>query len=257
MPLPEKVILFGGESFSLTICEKLLQSAYKGDLYNHYGPTEATIGKCLYKVDLTKDYDNVPIGVPFSNTHLYILDPSQNLVPIGVTVGELYIGGSGLARGYLNQPELTAERFMADPFVTSGSGRLYRTGDLGRWLADEDIEYLGRKDDQVKIRGYRIELGEIESVLDFRRAGAAVGGVEVAQEGLADKSDLMAYVVPEGGWRSPQKGSLSYLRGRLPEYTDPLADSGAGIDAVDGKREDRSQVFIGERRYAENFLAWL
>jgi non-ribosomal peptide synthetase component F len=128
---------------------------------NLYGPTEASIDVSYYDCDTADDLC-IPIGKPIDNTSLYVLNSSHNLVPYG-GVGEICIGGVGLARGYLNQEELTREKFIENPFKPKE--RLYRTGDLGRWRKDGNLEYLGRMDDQVKIRGYRIELGEIESVL--------------------------------------------------------------------------------------------
>ena len=125
-----------------------------------YGPTEATIWSTGQRVTTP----NNSIGRPIGNTQAYVLDGSRQLAPIGVW-GELYIGGDGLARGYLNQPELTAERFISNPYAADAASRLYRTGDRVRWRADGTLEYHGRLDNQVKLRGFRIELGEIESAL--------------------------------------------------------------------------------------------
>ncbi len=177
--LADKIMIFGGETFSPKIQEHLGKLNYNGIVYNHYGPTEATIGKCIHKVDLHKKYKTVPIGKPFSNTQLYVVDAFGQIVPVGID-GELYISGEGIARGYLNRPELTAEKFIENPFrnlnlpevdvqnntyntsnAVHGS-RIYKTGDKVKWNSDGEIEYLGRIDDQVKINGYRIELGEIE-----------------------------------------------------------------------------------------------
>src|SRR5439155_1361459 len=132
-------------------------------IINGYGPTENTTFSLTYQIADQQAGRSIPIGKPLSNRSAYILDTEQQLVPVGVP-GELYVGGAGVARGYLNRADLTASRFVSNPFEPS-SGKLYRTGDLARWLPDGNIEYLGRLDDQVKIRGYRIELGEIESVL--------------------------------------------------------------------------------------------
>ncbi|WP_160147539.1 non-ribosomal peptide synthetase, partial [Caballeronia pedi] len=128
-------------------------------LYNEYGPTEATVWATAYRC-LPEETNLVPIGRPIANTRIYLLDAQRQLMPPGA-VGELYIGGAGVSRGYLNRPELTAERFIDDPFVPGA--RMYRTGDLARYRADGNIEFLGRNDHQVKIRGFRIELGEIEA----------------------------------------------------------------------------------------------
>src|SRR5207249_910536 len=131
---------------------------------NGYGPTENTTFTCCYPLkDISKANGSVPIGFPISNTSVYVLDRHSNPVPIGIA-GELYIGGDGLARGYLDRPELTEERFVLNPFSANGD-RLYRTGDLVRYKATGEIEFIGRVDNQVKVRGFRIELGEVEAAL--------------------------------------------------------------------------------------------
>src|SRR5439155_23259371 len=130
-----------------------------------YGPTETVVGCCVYEVTEGAGFgSSVPIGRPIGNSRLYLLDTSLQPVPMGMP-GELYIGGAGLARGYLGRADLTAERFIPDGLGPAPGGRLYKTGDLCRYLPDGNLEYLGRTDHQVKIRGFRIELGEIESVL--------------------------------------------------------------------------------------------
>ncbi|HEY3581914.1 MAG TPA: condensation domain-containing protein, partial [Pyrinomonadaceae bacterium] len=160
-------------------------------VFNLYGPTETTIWSALHTVDkLDAERAIVALGRPIANTQLYLLDEALRPVPIGVR-GELYIGGDGVARGYWNRGELTAERFMPDPFSRRGSQRLYRTGDEGRYLPSGEIEYLGRSDQQVKLRGYRIELGEIEAAL---REHESVSNAAVAVRG----ERLVAYVVPTG-----------------------------------------------------------
>src|SRR6185503_9094418 len=134
-------------------------------LINEYGPTETVVGCCVYEVRSTDSHHgSVPIGRPIANTQLYVLDAGMRPVTPG-EAGELYIGGAGVARGYLNLPELTQQRFVADPFSGDPAARLYRSGDIARCREDGTFEYLGRADDQVKLRGYRIELGEIEHVL--------------------------------------------------------------------------------------------
>ncbi|MCW3113675.1 MAG: amino acid adenylation domain protein, partial [Segetibacter sp.] len=164
LALAKRVMIFGGEGFNISIINRLSEAGYQGKVFNHYGPTEATIGKCIYPVNLNKQFSIVPIGRPFSNTKVYIVDISDQLVPIGVS-GQLYIGGEGLAREYLNEPVLTAEKFIKNPFSRTTGERVYKTGDLCRWSSDGNIVYLGRLDDQVKIRGYRIEPGEIENLI--------------------------------------------------------------------------------------------
>ena len=141
-------------------------------LINGYGPTESTTFACCHTIAPDDAFDgSIPIGKPIANTTAYILDAQLQPVPIGVT-GELFIGGDGLARGYWRAPELTAEKFIADPFSSEPDARLYQTGDRARWRADGTIEFLGRADAQVKLRGFRIEPGEIENALK-QQAGSA------------------------------------------------------------------------------------
>ncbi|HLN61949.1 MAG TPA: amino acid adenylation domain-containing protein, partial [Symbiobacteriaceae bacterium] len=184
---------------------------------NGYGPTEATVCATLYTVGPGEAaHVNAPIGRPVQNLKLYVLDRHLQPVPVGVA-GELYIGGVGLAVGYHNRPELTAERFIANPF---GSGRLYKTGDLVRYLPDGNLMFIGRSDFQVKLRGYRIELGEIESQL-AQRADVRETVVTVWTDETGGKR-LVAYVVPAG--EAPDPGALRrYLKERLPEYMVPAA----------------------------------
>ncbi len=227
--LAEKVMIFGGEAFSGKIPGYLKKANYQGKVYNHYGPTEATIGKTIHEVNLQKTYTGgVPIGKPFSNTKLYIVDANNQLVPTGAS-GELYIAGEGLARGYLNQPELTKEKFILDPFgVASSFGNLdslttppfnkaYKTGDKARWNAEGEIEYLGRIDEQVKIRGHRIELGEIENVL-AQVVGVKAGAITVIEDTQGNRQ-LAGYVV--SGGKTGKETIVQQLRGKLPEYMIP------------------------------------
>jgi amino acid adenylation domain-containing protein len=223
-----KVAIVAGESCSNKIVEehsRLLSSAH---LFNEYGPTEATVWssvKQVYDAD-SKQVHEVTIGRPIANAKLYILDRQLQPVPIGTT-GEIYIGGGGIARGYLNQPELTAERFIHNPFETDTESRLYKTGDLACYLPDGDIKFLGRADHQVKIRGYRIELEEIETVLASHKEvkEAAV----VAQGEEEEQKQLVAYVVtkdqldPEEDAADLVDKVQRYLKERLPLYMVPNA----------------------------------
>ena len=184
--------------------------------YNLYGPTECTVDTLHCR--LAESPDPI-VGRPLANTRAYVLDAGRRLVPPGV-VGELYLSGTPLARGYHNRPDLTAERFVDDPFGPPGT-RMYRTGDLARWRADGTLEFLGRADDQVKIRGYRIELGEIESVLSGHPAVAQTA--VVAREDTAGRRRLVGYVVPAGG-AAPEPAALrQFLAERLPDYLVPPA----------------------------------
>jgi amino acid adenylation domain-containing protein len=182
---------------------------------NAYGPTETTCASTYYQPDWrrTESLVSVPIGRPIANTRVYILDPLMNPAPIGVP-GEIYIGGDGVALGYVGDPGLTAERFMPDPFHRGDGGRLFRTGDLGRFLGDGNIEFRGRSDLQVKIRGFRVEVEEIERVL-CEHPGVRNAAVAARQEALSEKH-LEAFVVVEQG-PAPSPAELrAYLQRRLP-----------------------------------------
>ena len=186
-------LLIGGEALSLQHVRRAQERLPHTQIINGYGPTESTTFACCYPIPpVGPAWSSVPIGGPISNTETYVLDPRLNPVPIGVP-GELYIGGAGLARGYLRRPDVTADRFIPDPFSARRGDRLYRTGDLVRFLADGRIEFIGRNDDQVKIRGFRVELGEIESVLTAHPAVAQA--VVLDREGAAGEKRLVAYVV--------------------------------------------------------------
>jgi len=191
------------------------------ELINEYGPTEATVGCTVHRMDTEgkrwPEGATIPVGRPIGNMKIYILDSRGHLQPVGVA-GEIWIGGVQVARGYWHRAELTAERFVPDPFGGEGGQRLYRTGDLGRWLPDGNIEYLGRLDEQVKVRGYRIELGEIESVVhDSGLVRQCV--VSVRSDAWGNKG-LVGYVVSDGGFNREEL--INYLRARLPEYMVPV-----------------------------------
>jgi amino acid adenylation domain-containing protein/FkbM family methyltransferase len=159
--------IVGGEALETRLARRTVEDASSPlKIWNEYGPTEATVGCMLYGFDQEKDQRaQVPIGRPAANSAIYVLDKNQELASMGAT-GEIYIGGDGVARGYVNRPELTAERFLPDPFSGRPGARLYRTGDLGRLLADGNLEFLGRRDEQVKFHGFRVELNEIRATLN-------------------------------------------------------------------------------------------
>ncbi|OZM73588.1 hypothetical protein CFN78_08630 [Amycolatopsis antarctica] len=187
---------------------------------NGYGPTEVTIGATMFEGTVADWAPRVPVGRPIANARVYIVDAHLRPVPIGVA-GELVVGGSGVARGYLNQPGLTARRFVADPFSTEPGARLYRTGDLAAWRADGTLDFLGRADTQVKIKGYRIEPGEVEAVL-LGRPGIAEALVVARQD--AGREHLVAYVVAGAGAAEPDGVELrAAVAGELPPYMVPSA----------------------------------
>ncbi|MDI5888437.1 non-ribosomal peptide synthetase [Flavobacterium yafengii] len=208
-----RCIITAGEPANPTKAIAAVES--KIDYYNAYGPTECSVCVSIYKVtkeDLDKSI--VPIGNPISNTQIYILDESLEPLPIGVT-GKLYIAGAGVARGYLNKPELTAEKFIENPFIESS--RMYDTGDLGRWLPDGNIEFIGRKDQQVKIRGFRIELGEIENAI--LRYSQDLQNVVVEAKEVKEEKVLVAYFTST---KNIDKSALRrFLEGKLPDYMIP------------------------------------
>lgn len=217
--LPRKCLVLGGEAAHWELISQIQQHAPNCRILNHYGPTETTVGTTTFTVQ-SRHSQTVPLGRALPNCYTYVLDRHRQPVPIGVP-GELYIGGAGLARGYLNRAAEQAERFIANPFV-SGE-RLYKTGDSVRYLPDGNLEFLGRVDHQVKIRGFRIELGEIETVLSQHpQVRQAIASLREDEPG---NQRLVAYVVPD----SDRSASLatndlqSFLRQRLPEYMMPSA----------------------------------
>ncbi len=214
---PLEEIIVAGEQLKLTEDIHALIKKSGIRLINQYGPTETHV-VTSYTINADDELLTLPpIGKPIDNCRLYILDNSEEPVPIGIT-GELYIGGVPVANGYLNQPELTAKKFITDKFSKQVGAKLYRTGDLARWMPDGNIEYLGRIDDQVKIRGYRIEPGEIEGVL--QECDLVRQGVVLAREDSNGNKRLIGYVVPE---REFNKEALkSYLESKLPNYMIPV-----------------------------------
>jgi amino acid adenylation domain-containing protein len=222
--LPRKTVILGGEALNWSLVSKIQALAPNCSIINHYGPTETTVGVLTYEVkEQLQEYltQTVPIGKPLANTQIYILDEQLQPVPIGVA-GELYIGGVQVSRGYLNNPQLTAEKFISippSPLIKGGlrGDRLYKTGDLAKYLPDGNIEFLGRIDRQVKIRGFRVELGEIEATL--AQHSAIQQAVAIFQE---DNQRLIAYTTTKTNLSPPNSRELSdFLTAKLPEYMIP------------------------------------
>jgi amino acid adenylation domain-containing protein len=242
-------ILCGGEALEKITAERLL--GISKTVWNVYGPTETTVWSSAYPVRSAGEHV-VAIGQPIGNTRMYVLDDNMQPVPVGVA-GDLFIGGMGLARGYVNRADLTGERFVPDPFAVREAGRLYATGDVARWKADGNLEYAGRKDYQVKVRGYRIELGEIEAaLLENEEIEQAV--VVASDDGQGGKM-LVAYVVTAGAKKASSRQWHEALKSRLPEYMvpshfmvlDKLPQTANGkIDRKALPGLDRGQVAAGQ-----------
>jgi acyl-coenzyme A synthetase/AMP-(fatty) acid ligase/acyl carrier protein len=262
-----KEVVSTGEQLRITPAITKLFSKIESRLVNEYGPTETHF---VSAYTMPKDENEWPaypsIGTPLFNTQVYLLDGNLQQVPVGV-IGELYAGGDCLARCYINRPELTAEKFIPNPFSQEPGARLYRTGDLARYLPDGNIDCLGRVDHQVKIRGYRIELGEIEAVLSqhhkVQEAAIAVHG------GVQDDKRLVGYVVPEQN-ESPTSAELkSYLKERLPEYMVPpviltidrlpVSPNGKldrrSLPAPEAVKSERGEDYMAPRSPVEEALA--
>ncbi|WP_200802247.1 amino acid adenylation domain-containing protein, partial [Pectobacterium actinidiae] len=210
-------VLVGGEAIAPAIWSRL-PSLSDTRFINVYGPTECTVDATACVIDRTQPLPT--IGKPLANTRIYILDAQGQPVPIGVT-GELHIGGAGVARGYLHQPDLTADRFIADPFSDSTEARLYKTGDLARWLPDGSIDYLGRNDFQIKVRGFRIEAGEIESCL--LRCPGVQEAVVIAREESPGDTRLVAYLCAQPDAELHPASLRQQLAASLAEYMIPSA----------------------------------
>jgi thioester reductase-like protein len=232
--LPRKQLILGGEASNWELISKIQQQQPNCQIFNHYGPTETTVGVLTYQIESKNNHQStVPIGKPLPNTQVYILDEKLQPVPLGVP-GELYIGGAQVSRGYLNQPELTTEKFISIPPSPLSKGGLrgdclYKTGDKARYLPDGNVEFLGRIDRQVKIRGFRVELGEIESKLQQHPDIESVV-VTVSQE-LLDNQRLIAYVVtnPQFRLRHQDRDTAiatelrSFCLNLFPDYMIPSA----------------------------------
>ncbi len=241
-PLDLKMVC-GGEALSRELADQLLGRGR--DLWNMYGPTETTIWSTTCKV--RPGSEPVSIGRPIANTQVYVLDAHQQIVPIG-TAGELYIGGDGLARGYLGQARLTAEKFIPHPFSKEKGARLYRTGDQVRYLRDGNLLFLGRMDSQVKTRGFRVELGEIEAALASHPAVSQVA--VLARQEAAGETQLVAYWTKAGSQDPSIADFRDHLRRSLPEYMIPAAF--VPLDALpltpNGKLDRKALPAPGETR---------
>jgi amino acid adenylation domain-containing protein len=212
-------VICSGEALTYEL-QELFFSRLPVALHNLYGPTEASVDVTSWACIRGDPRRVVPIGRPIANTQIYILNSRLQPIPTGVS-GELHIGGVGLARGYHNRPELTAEKFIRDPFSKEGDARLYKTGDLSRFLPDGNVEYLGRMDNQIKIRGFRVELGEIESAL--RKHPAVLDTVVVAREDSPGEKRIVAYYVQRDGGTCQPRELRDLLVQSLPDYMIPAA----------------------------------
>ncbi|MBV9775389.1 MAG: amino acid adenylation domain-containing protein, partial [Gemmatimonadetes bacterium] len=216
VPTGLRAVLLGGEALSDELVERTYELFPDVAIWNHYGPTEATVNTTVARVARGAE---VTLGRPIANVRVYLLDRGLVPVPVGIP-GELYVGGVGVSRGYLRRPELTAEKFVPDPFSGEPGARLYRSGDRVRWRADGELEYLGRTDDQVKVRGFRIEPGEIEAVLE--RHPAVREAVVLVREDAPGERRLVAYLTADGA--APDTAALrAHLHAALPEYMIPSA----------------------------------
>lgn len=254
-------IVCGGEALPRALAEELQSRC--ASLWHMYGPTETTVWSSI--MQLESGDGPIPLGGPIANTRFFVLDSNRQPVPIGIG-GELFIGGDGLALGYHERAELTAERFVKDPFSMGGKARLYRTGDLLRWREDGTLEFLGRLDQQVKLRGFRIELGEIEAVLDSHQDVS--GAVALVREDNPGDQRLVAYVVPAGDSTVEAEQLRRLCKTMLPPFMVPSAfisldafpvtangklDRGA-LPAPDGSRPQLARVYVAAQTPVEEEL---
>ncbi|HVN81722.1 MAG TPA: amino acid adenylation domain-containing protein, partial [Terriglobia bacterium] len=261
-------IVTGGEALSVRHIARALKVLPSTRIINGYGPTENTTFTCCYPIprEFNPHSISVPIGRPISNTRTFVLDSHLRPLPIGVT-GELYTSGEGLAQGYLNQPLMTAEKFIPDPFSGKPGARMYRTGDMARYLPDGNLEFRGRRDEQVKIRGFRIELGEIEATLSEHPS--VLQTVATANQGPDGVKSLVAYFVARGGQPPPVTKELrQFLEKKLPEYmiparfvhldSIPLTSNGkvdrTRLPAPGTASPDSGKIFVAARNSVEKRL---
>ena len=260
-----RAVMCGGEALTPQVVTRF-QSRIGAKLYNVYGPTETIIDSTYWPCEECTPHCAVPIGRPIPNAQVYILDDLLRLLPIGAA-GNLYIGGVGLARGYIGRPDLTAEKFIPDSFSGEPGARLYKTGDLARYRPDGNIEFLGRSDHQVKIRGFRIELGEIEGTLG--QHPVVLQAIVQAQEVGSGEKRLVAYVVAARESRRTASELRGFLKDKLPEHmvpavfvlldAFPLTANGKvnrqALPTPDDRRPELDQVFVACRTPTEELLA--
>jgi acyl carrier protein len=263
IPSSVRIINLAGEPLRTELVQQIYETTSVRTVYDFYGPTECTTYSTWA---LRTAHGPETIGRPIANTQVYILDAHRQPVPIGVT-GELYISGEGLARGYLNQPELTAEKFITHSFAGEPARRLYKTGDLARYLPDGNIEFLGRVDHQVKLRGFRIELGEIEAVL--RQHPGVRETVAVLREDTPGDKRLVAYLVPTQLQLPTMSELRSFMQSQLPDYmlpatfvfldTFPLTPNGKvdrrALPPPESTRPELGQAFTAPRTSEEEVIA--
>ncbi len=261
IPALARTVNLAGEALKTELVQQIYKTGTVQRVYDLYGPSEDT----TYSTGALRRREGpATIGRPIANTRVYLLDQHCRPVPLGMA-GEICIGGAGLARGYLNRPELTAEKFIPDPYSPEGGRRMYRTGDLGRYLAEGNLEFLGRADHQVKIRGFRIELGEVESLLgqhpQVREA------VVVAREDQPGDRRLVGYVVPREAGSATGDGLREFLKERLPEHMVPsffvvmdalpLSANGKvdrqALPAPEGRQTEK--IYVAPRNEVEKLLA--
>ena len=257
-------ILSGGEALQTEFAAQLLSRARA--VWNLYGPTETTIYSSGAAYQLASDRPTVSIGRPIANTQFYILDEQLQPLPVGVA-GQLYIGGAGLTRGYLNRADLTAASFVPNPFSEEPGARLYKTGDLARYLADGSVEFLARMDHQIKLRGFRIEPGEIEAILSEHRE--ILQSVVVAREDITGDKRLVAYVVAQNDAAVTATELREYLKDKLPDYmvpgafvflaAMPVTPNGKldrkALPEPDQDRQGCEQTFAAPRNFVEATIA--
>lgn len=260
-------LLIGGEALSMPHVRRALRALPHLQIINGYGPTECTTFSCTYPIpsELPSNLPSIPIGRPIANTQAYVLDKYMQPTPVGAP-GELYIGGPGVARGYINQPRLTAESFVPNPFNEIAGESIYKTGDLARYLPDGSIEFMGRKDCQVKIRGFRIEATEIEAAL-AEHPSLKAAAIAVRDSGPSGKQ-LVAYVVARTGYQPAPQELRLFLKQKLPDYMIPSEwvflqelpklESGKldrkSLPALDRDRTSSPRTVVAPRNAAESEL---
>jgi len=260
-----RYVICSGEALPADLREEFFRK-FDAELYNLYGPTEASIDVTCWKCERASDQQVVPIGRPIANTQIYLLNSHLQPVPLGSS-GEVYIGGTGLARGYLNAPELTAEKFVPNLFSAIPGTRLYKTGDLARYLPDGNVDFLGRIDHQVKVRGFRIELGEIETAI--AKHPSVRENVVLAREDLPGEKRLVAYIVANQASALTVSDLRHFLKERLPEYMIPsvlitlenlpLMENGKvnrrALSAPSGIRPETRELLVAPSSPTEELLA--